>query len=148
MTIPNSTNTFYTQASAPQKSTIQQEAKSSEVTAQTDISQLEENNKTKNEVKSDFFDKISEKVINPKDINDTVKMPRTIFKGYLSFMIGSTLMFMANPIKEIKGFKTISKFLNFAGLGATIVGTYEFVKPFLLKPKNETKEQEKTDKTV
>lgn len=134
MTIPNTTNSFYTTAAAPQK-----------VVAQTEIKQPETTAPAKEEHKSDFFDKISEKVVNPKDITDTVKVPRTIFKGYLSFMIGSTLMFMANPIKEIKGFKTISKILNFAGLGATIVGTYEFVKPFLLKAKDETKTEVKEE---
>lgn len=136
MTIPNTSNTnsFYTQIAAPQKMAAEPIAKQQQETQQPEITPP-----PKEESKSDFFDKISEKVINPKDISDTVKMPRTIFKGYLSFMVGSTLMFMANPIKDIKGFKTISKFLNFAGLGATIVGTYEFVKPFLLKPKNEEK---------
>lgn len=137
MTSPNTsitnTNSFYTQIAAPQKMAAEPIAK--QETKQPEIEQPKV--VAKEEPKGDFFDKISEKVVNPKDISDTVKMPRTIFKGYLSFMIGSTLMFMANPIKDIKGFKTISKFLNFAGLGATIVGTYEFVKPFLLKGKKE-----------
>lgn len=134
MAIPNTTNIPHTQPLASQQ-----------VMAQTEIKQPEVTAPVREEYKSDFFDKISEKVVNPKDITDTVKVPRTIFKGYLGFMAGTSLIFMASFIENVRGFKTISKFLKFTGFAATIVGTYEFVKPFLLKPKNEAKDEAKTE---
>ena len=39
----------------------------------------------KQEYKKDILDIFSEKVVNKNDINDMVKVPRTIFKGYLCF---------------------------------------------------------------
>lgn len=141
MTIPNITSTtsnnFYTQIATPQRMA------SEPITKQPQEIQpaKQETTKTTQTFEPDLFDRISEKVVNPSDINDMVKLPRTIFKGYLSFMVGTAMMFMAAPVEELKGFITISKVLKFAGLGLTGVGAYEFVKPFLLKPKEEEKEK-------
>ena len=75
---------------------------------------------------TDVFEKIS----NPPDMNDTVQVPRTIFKGYLSFMVGTSLLTLANIFKKVK---KLSIGLTALGTLATIFGTYSFVKPYVLK---------------
>ena len=42
-------------------------------------------------IEPDFIDIISKKVINSRDITDTVTMPRSIFKGYLCFTTGTVI---------------------------------------------------------
>ena len=91
----------------------------------------------KNEYKPDFFDKICEKVVNKRDINDMVTTPRAIFKGYLCFTAGTAINSIAALIKK----PNISKYLNIAGSIISIYGTYNFVKPFLIKGKDLTKSE-------
>ena len=87
--------------------------------------------------KPDFFDKICEKVVNKRDINDMVTTPRAIFKGYLCFTAGTAINSIAALIKK----PNISKYLNIAGSIISIYGTYNFVKPFLIKGKDLTKNE-------
>ena len=79
----------------------------------------------------DVFDKISEKVINKRDINDTVTMPRTIFKGYMCFTAGTAINAISGMLKHDK----VKKALGIAGSLISIYGTYNFVKPFLIRGK-------------
>lgn len=84
------------------------------------------------EYKPDVFDKVSEKIINNRDITDTVTMPRAIFKGYLCFTAGTAINAIGGMLKNEKA----SKGLAIAGNLISILGTFNFVKPFLIKDKN------------
>lgn len=87
-----------------------------------------------------MFDRVMEKVVNKRDIQDTVTMPRTIFKGYLGIMTGTSLLTIgANMTKLLK----TSKALRIAGLILAAIGTFEFVKPFMIRGKelNSTKDK-------
>ncbi len=80
---------------------------------------------------SSFLDKIHERTRNSADMTDTIVVPRTIFKGYLGIMAGTTLAtlgaFMTNR------FKNVGKFLSVTGLLTSMYGTWAFVRPFVLK---------------
>ncbi len=91
----------------------------------------------KAEYKPDILDIFSEKVVNKKDINDMVTVPRAIFKGYLCFTAGTTFNSIASLMKKNK----FSKGLNIAGLLMSIYGTFNFVKPFLIRDKDLTKSE-------
>ena len=82
------------------------------------------------EKKSDFLSKFHENARNQADMTDTVVVPRTIFKGYLGFMAGTTLTSIGALLKNHP--KT-SKTLNIAGLLTCLYGTYSFVRPFIIK---------------
>ncbi|MBR1976983.1 hypothetical protein IKA15_01745 [bacterium] len=86
---------------------------------------------------------IDKYVKNSADMNDTITVPRTIFKGYLGVMAGTSLMTLGGLMKNPQnGF---AKFLKIAGTVASLYGTYAFVRPFLIKDKQEvqqTKEPE------
>ena len=81
------------------------------------------------ESKPDIIDFISKKAINPKDVNDTVTMPRAIFKGYLCFTAGTAINAIAGMLKNANA----KKVLGIAGSLISILGTFNFVKPFLHK---------------
>lgn len=81
------------------------------------------------ENKPDIIDFISKKAINPKDVNDTVTMPRAIFKGYLCFTAGTAINAIGGMLKN----DTAKKALGIAGSLISILGTFNFVKPFLHK---------------
>lgn len=81
------------------------------------------------EDKFDIVDFISKKAINPKDVNDTVTMPRAIFKGYLCFTAGTAINAIAGMLKNANA----KKVLGIAGSLISILGTFNFVKPFLHK---------------
>jgi len=87
--------------------------------------------------KEGLLDKFETNIRNSADMNDTVKVPRTIFKGYLSIMTGSTMIALAMLAQ--KSFKKISNALNLLSAGFMIFGTYSFVRPYLLKNKEEKK---------
>lgn len=77
-----------------------------------------------------FIDKFSTGIRNSADLNDTVSVPRTIFKGYFSFMVGTTFMSIASFMKKDG---IMNKSLNVIGLLTALFGTYNFVKPYLIK---------------
>ena len=64
-----------------------------------------------------------------------VTVPRTIFKGYLCFTAGTMVNTIASFIKNDK----LSSPLKIIGCLASIYGTYNFVKPFLIREENLTK---------
>ena len=80
--------------------------------------------------KSDFLLKFHENARNQADMTDTVVVPRTIFKGYLGFMAGTTLTSIGALLKKHP--KTSTAF-NIAGLLTCLYGTYSFVRPFTIK---------------
>ena len=82
------------------------------------------------EKKSDFLSKFHENARNQADMTDTVVVPRTIFKGYLGFMAGTTLTSIGALLKN---HPKISKTFNIVGLLTCLYGTYSFVRPFIIK---------------
>ena len=82
------------------------------------------------QVKS-FLDKIHEKTKNSSDMTDTIVVPRTIFKGYLGIMTGTTLATIGSLINS--RFPKTGKTLGITGLLASHYGTYAFVRPFIIK---------------
>ncbi len=86
-------------------------------------------------IKPDILDIFSKKVINPKDVNDMVTVPRAIFKGYLYFTTGTALNAVSGILK--KG--NLSKGLTILGSVLSVIGTFNFVKPFIYKNDDLTK---------
>lgn len=79
--------------------------------------------------KKKFTDNFQTKLKNSADMSDCISVPRTIFKGYLGIMFGTTLASLASLAKnkEIKTTLTI---------GATLLssyGTWAFARPYILK---------------
>lgn len=77
----------------------------------------------------------STNIKNSRDVNDTVTVPRCIFKGYLCFMLGTSSSSIASIAKNHlkKTGKYLSPILNTLGVGLSAYGTYNFVKPYLFK---------------
>lgn len=80
--------------------------------------------------KESFLDKIHSKTKNSADMTDTIIVPRTIFKGYLGIMIGTTLVTLGGLFNKHP--KT-NKTLLGAGLLTSLYGTWAFVRPFIIK---------------
>lgn len=139
MTLPVSninTNDFKNLISVSQKTNIPQtEVKAQEAQPQP----LTEQNvpQIKPSIQDDIFDKINSKVINSKDITDTVTLPRCIFKGYLSFFAATALGTIGGMISKPKG---LSNALKITSSVLGIVGTYEFLKPLIAKQTNNSKQ--------
>ena len=92
----------------------------------------------KPEYKPDIIDICSQKIINNRDLTDTVTIPRHLFKGYFCLTVGTTINAISGMLKN----KNVSKGMTIAGSLISIFGTYNFVKPFL-KPKKELTKPEK-----
>lgn len=142
-------NDFYKQINNPQ-------AAAQKIEEQPTSAEKQDERLTTGQKFDSFVDKFNTNIQNSADLNDTVVVPRTIFKGYLSFMAGTTLMAIAPIIKKevikekIKDdVKTITKkinlpykILNTAGWLTALLGTYFFVRPYLIKNKPSQKESE------
>lgn len=76
-----------------------------------------------------YLEKFHEKTRNSADMTDTVVVPRTIFKGYLGIMAGTTIVSLASLTKNRFVFKTIM----LSGLLTSLYGTWAFVRPFVVK---------------
>lgn len=76
-----------------------------------------------------FTDKFQDKLKNPADMSDCINVPRTIFKGYLGIMTGTTALTMGSFIKN----PTAKKVLSLGGLATSLYGTWSFVRPYILK---------------
>lgn len=87
----------------------------------------------KKERKESFIDKFGTEIKNSADLNDTVTVPRTIFKGYLAFMSGTALAAIANIPKEKH--PKAANFLNIISTALIIYGTFSFVRPYIIKDK-------------
>ena len=99
-------------------------------------------NKTSKEIqlrttdyKPDIFEVLSKKVVNKKDLNDMVTIPRNIFKGYLCFTVGTAVNAIASLLKNDKA----RKVMTIVGSLASIYGTFNFVKPYLIRNNELTK---------
>ena len=87
--------------------------------------------------KAGLLDKFETSIRNSADVNDTIKVPRTIFKGYLSIMTGTTLITLAMLAKN--KYKNLSNSLSILSAGLMLFGTYSFVRPYLLKTPKDSK---------
>jgi len=81
-----------------------------------------------------ILDSIHSYTKNSADLNDTIIVPRTIFKGYLGIMSGTTLVTLAGLLNKAKHPKMFKSLMG-AGLLTSMYGTWAFVRPFVLKDK-------------
>lgn len=79
-----------------------------------------------------FLDRIHENTRNSSDMTDTIVVPRTIFKGYLGIMAGTTLVTLAGLTNKTK-FPKLFKGTMVAGLLSSMYGTWAFVRPFIIR---------------
>lgn len=79
--------------------------------------------------KEKFTDKFSSKIKNSADLNDCVAVPRSVFKGYLAFMLGTTIAYVANYIPN----KKIKNSMQIAGNLINTWGVWSFVRPYVIK---------------
>lgn len=79
-----------------------------------------------------FLDKLHTYSKNSADMNDTIIVPRTIFKGYLGIMTGTTLVTLAGLVDKKKSPK-LFKGTMATGLLTSMYGTWAFVRPFIIK---------------
>ena len=89
--------------------------------------------------KKDVIDIISDKFASKRDVYDTVTMPRAIFKGYLCFTAGTAINAIAGMLKK----SNFSKALGITSSLISIYGTYNFVKPFLVRNNENLTKKEK-----
>ena len=92
-------------------------------------------NKTETDKQQKFNTKIDlekfyTKARNSADMTDAILVPRTIFKGYLGIMAGTTLLTLGTLLSKHK--KT-SKTLSILGALTSLYGTYSFVRPYIIK---------------
>ncbi len=80
--------------------------------------------------KNGFLEKFHEKAKNSADMTDTIVVPRTIFKGYLGIMAGTSLLTLGGVFNKMP---KLSKSLNLLGVLSSLYGTYAFVRPFIIK---------------
>lgn len=78
-----------------------------------------------------FLDKFETGIRNSADLNDTVQVPRTIFKGYLAFMVGTALTTIAAMTKN--NYKKTTNTLNAISIALVTYGTYSFARPYIIK---------------
>lgn len=76
------------------------------------------------------LEKFYTNVQNSADMTDTLIVPRTIFKGYLGIMAGTTLVTIGSLLNK---YKKISKPLTITGLLSSLYGTWAFVRPYIIK---------------
>lgn len=79
-----------------------------------------------------FLDRMHSYTRNSADMTDTIVVSRTIFKGYLGIMTGTTLVTLGGLVNKTKHPK-IFKGTMAAGLLASLYGTWAFVRPFIIK---------------
>lgn len=86
-----------------------------------------------------LLDKFETEVRNSADMSDTLQVPRTIFKGYLAFMVSTTMVTLASFInaKHAK----LKKGINISSALLALYGTYSFVRPYLIKDDKGKKSQ-------
>lgn len=81
--------------------------------------------------KNDFLQNFQTKVKNSADMTDTIVVPRTIFKGYLGIMTGTTLATLGTFTN--KKLPKLAKVLSVTGLLLSLYGTFSFVRPYIIK---------------
>lgn len=89
-----------------------------------------------------FTDNFQTKLKNSADMSDCITVPRTIFKGYLGIMTGTTALTVGTFVKN----KTLKKALSVAGALISLYGTFAFVRPYILKGAVDTVDLNKENK--
>lgn len=79
---------------------------------------------------TDVLKMFHDKAKNSADMTDSILVPRTIFKGYLGIMTGTTLLTLSSFTSN---FSKISKSLGILGALTSLYGTWAFVRPFIVK---------------
>ena len=74
-------------------------------------------------------DNFQTKLKNSADMSDCITVPRTIFKGYLGIMVGTSLNAVASFMKP----SIAKKALSITGIATSLYGTWAFVRPYILK---------------
>lgn len=87
--------------------------------------------------KKDFLNKFETGIRNSADLNDTVQVPRTIFKGYMAFMVSTTLVTLASFAKDKTKFAP--KAANVSAALIALWGSYSFARPYLLRNSSQGK---------
>ena len=85
------------------------------------------NSETKNK-KSSILNKFQTEIKNSADMNDTLEVPRTIFKGYLAFTASTAMSAVAAFTKKLP---KVSGFFSALSAMTALWGTYSFVRPYL-----------------
>ena len=80
--------------------------------------------------KKDYLAMFYEKTKNAADMTDAILVPRTIFKGYLGIMAGTTMLTLGSLLSK---HPKVSKSLSVAGALTSLYGTWAFVRPFIIK---------------
>lgn len=80
--------------------------------------------------KKDYLSMFHDRAKNSADMTDTIIVPRTIFKGYLGIMTGTTLLTLGSLTNKMP---KISKPLSILGALISLYGTWAFVRPFIIK---------------
>lgn len=102
------------------------------------------NNTNNQSVKQEkFTDKFQTKLKNVSDMQDCITVPRTIFKGYLGIMTGTTLGSIASLMKPSK----LKKAVALTGIATALYGTWAFVRPYITKGVVPTVDLNKENKT-
>lgn len=76
-----------------------------------------------------FTDKFQTKLKNSADMSDCITVPRTIFKGYLGIMAGTSALTAGSFVKN----PAMKKGLSLTGVALSMYGTWSFVRPYILK---------------
>ncbi len=82
---------------------------------------------------TDFLKMFHDKAKNSADMTDSILVPRTIFKGYLGIMTGTTLLTLSSFTGK---HPKISKPLGIVGALTSLYGTWAFVRPYIIKDAN------------
>lgn len=77
-----------------------------------------------------YLEKFYTNTRNSADMTDAILVLRTIFKGYLGIMTGTTLLTLGSLIQKPK---SLSKTLSISGVLTSLYGTWAFVRPFIIK---------------
>ena len=82
------------------------------------------------------------KIKNSADMNDTLVVPRTIFKGYMAFTVSTALGALSGFTKKVP---KISGMFSIAASLTALWGTYAFVRPYLFFPLMDKQTDKKED---
>ena len=95
----------------------------------TSINNINTQQTPQSSVKRRFTDNFQTKLKNSADMSDCITVPRTIFKGYLGVMTGTTLAIVAGLTKN----KTLKTTFMLTGAALSTYGTWAFARPYVLK---------------
>ena len=96
------------------------------------IQQISRYNFTSNAQTKSWLDRIHENTKNKSDMTDAIVVPRTIFKGYLGIMAGTTLITLGGLVNRAN-YPKLFKGTMATGLLTSLYGTWAFVRPFIIK---------------